>query len=125
MHNKCEKYEKFSMDGGCPMVAHEEATITVPVAVRASAEWGEAELKCLGAAVVTRNSDLTPGKPCAVSKFTVSQKIRVDIPLKFNAEVELGQEHVEFASLAGNDPDRRPEPREVTREVTRESKRSY
>ncbi|MCL2817700.1 MAG: hypothetical protein FWD39_04875 [Clostridiales bacterium] len=128
----CEKYEKFVMDCGCPTVAHEEATVTVPIAVRAHAELGDVELNCMGHAIVTRNSDLTPGKPCAVSKFTVSQKIRVDIPIKFNMEAEVGQEHVEFASLAGNDHDRRQaEPREITqreavqKEIAREGKRGF
>ena len=106
MQNTCEKHEKFVMESNCPSMTHEEATVTVPVSVRAFANVGNVEFKCMGQAVVTRNSDFTPGRPCAVSKFTISQKLRVDIPIKFKAEAETGEGYVDFASLTENDPEK-------------------
>ena len=96
----CEKKEKFCLKGGCPSVTSETANVTVPVAVRAFADVGEVELKCLGGAVVTRNSRRANGVPCGhgVSEFTISQRMRVDIPIKFNMETEIGEAQVEFES---------------------------
>ena len=96
MENRCEKHEKFRLDGGCPSNTCEEAAVTLPVEVRAFADVGDVELMCLGPVVVRRNSSDTPGRPCAVSKFTISQRMRVIIPVTFNAEADIGESHVEF-----------------------------
>jgi len=91
------KHEKFIMDSGCPAKACEEALVTVPVEVRAFAEVQEVELTCVGSPVINRDSDVTPGCPGAVSKFTISQKLRVEIPIIFRAETEIGQDHVVYS----------------------------
>ena len=93
--SECEKY---IVEGACPANAFEEAKITVPVTVRAYAEVGEVKVKCKGPAIIKRNSDCTPGKPGAVSKFTITQRVRVDIPMLFCCEAKVGKEHVEFES---------------------------
>ena len=94
----CEKIEKFCFEGVCPSKASETANVTVPVAVRTSVDVGNVEFKCLGASVITRNSDRTPGSACkcGLSEFTISQRMRVDIPVKFGLEVDVGEGHVDF-----------------------------
>jgi len=103
MDNRYEKIEKYTLEGGCPTNAFEEAIVTVPVVVHACADVGHVELKCMGPAVITRNSDDAPGKPHAVSKFTVKQRLRVDIPIVFGAKADVGEGYVDFSS-SENDP---------------------
>jgi len=91
------------MEHSCPAKVFEEAKVTVPCEVRAFAEVGHVELKCKGEPVVTRNSVCTPGRPGAVSRFTVSQRLRVDIPLVFSAEAEVGEGHVDFDLNRGHE----------------------
>ena len=96
MNQRFEKHEKFRMENGCPAKACEEVTVTVPITVSACSEVGDVTLQCMGHAVITRNDDDPPGCPCAVSKFTISQKMRVDIPIIFFAEADVGEGHVDF-----------------------------
>ena len=101
MDNRCQKHKNWISESNCSSNAFEEMNITVPVAVRGFADVGNVEFKCMGPSVITRNCDRTPGNPCAVSKFTVSQRLRVDIPIDFGAKADVGEGHVEF-----NDSDR-------------------
>ena len=105
-----EKVERFVLMGGCPANVKEEAKVTVPVAVRAFAEVKDVELKCQGEPVVTCNSQETPGCPGAVSRFTVSQRMRVTIPIVFRAETEGGEGHVVFSLCPGECPCKDKEP---------------
>ena len=106
MNNKYEKHEKYVLEGGCPASASEDVNVTVPVTVRAYANCGNVELHCMGGAVVTRNSNDTPGRPDMISKFTVSQKMRVEIPMMFGCECDVGEGYVDFDS-SGDPCDRR------------------
>ena len=96
MSNRHEKHERFLMCNGCPAHAFEEAIVTVPITVSARSEVGEVEFSCIGPCVIRRNSTVTPGCPGAVSRFTVSQKLRVDIPLAFSIDADVGEGHVDF-----------------------------
>jgi len=91
------------LEGGCPTNASEEVTVTVPVTVHAYANCGDIAVNCMGSSVITRNSDSTPGDPGAVSVFTVSQRLRVDIPIGFGADADVGDGHVYFASSGSSD----------------------
>ena len=96
--------ERHTIGNSCPAHTHEEAKITVPVAVRAWSEMGEVCIKCKGPAVVVRNSDNAPGVPGNISKFTVSQRIHVDIPLAFTAQADVGEGHVLYNSSERREP---------------------
>ncbi|MCL2343252.1 MAG: hypothetical protein FWC62_05070 [Firmicutes bacterium] len=105
-----EKVERFVLMGGCPANVKEEAKVTVPCAVRAFAEVKDVELKCQGEPVVTCNSDEAPGCPGAVSKFTVSQRMLITIPIVFRAEADVGEGHVVFCPCPGECPHKDKEP---------------
>lgn len=102
MPNRYERQE--FLDGGCPTNAFEEMNVTLPVTVHAYANVGNVLLSCMGPSVVTRNSDDTPGYHGATSKFTISQRLRVDIPVVFGADADIGEEHVYFTSSDSPDP---------------------
>lgn len=82
----------------CPMKAFEEAKVSVPVTFRAYCETEEAEVECVGRPYVIRNCHETPGRPDAVSRYTVVQKLRAEIPMEFYAESEVGEAFVEYSS---------------------------
>ena len=105
MDSRYAKIEKHILENGCPSNAFEEVNVTVPITVRAYADIGNVDLKCMGSAVITRNCDDPPGVPHAVSKFTVRQKMRVDIPIVFGAETDVGEGYIEFPS-SGSVPDK-------------------
>lgn len=96
MAHNFEKRQRHIMDMGCPARAFEEAEVTVPILVRADADVREVELKCMGEPRLVCDTDVTPGRPGAVSRFTVSQRLRVDIPIVFKAETEIGEGHVRY-----------------------------
>ena len=98
MTNGYERIEKFIHEGRCPAKVHEEAIVTVPCAFRARSEVGDVTIKCVGEPIVTMNSNFAPGCVGKESKFTISQKLRVDIPILFIAEADVGEGHVVFGS---------------------------
>ena len=98
-------YEKFErhVGGGCPTRAFEEAEITVPVIVRAHAEVHNVEIKCMGEPHIKCHSSVTPGRVGAESRFTVSERIRIEIPIDFHAETDIGQGHVKYKHCHNRD----------------------
>ena len=107
MANGYEKREKFILESGCPADVCEEAKVTVPVTVRAFSEIGDVDLHCCGKPVITKNSSVTPGCPDAVSKFTISQKMNIKIPIMFGADTDIGEGHVMYDLHDNNDNDDR------------------
>ena len=101
-NNRCDRSDRYVLSGGCSTRTREEARVTVPVAVRAFAVPGDVDIRCHGPAVVTRNSNVCPGVPCGSTIFTISQRIRLNIPIDFKAEAEVGESRVIFG---GNDDD--------------------
>jgi len=95
MDDRCQKHDRFVLKGGCPARAFEEVDVRVPVAVRAHANVGNVEFRCMGPAVIRK--DCNRGPCCPVSTFTVSQRMRVDIPINFGAQAEVGEECVSFS----------------------------
>ena len=100
MDCRSEKHEKYILEGDCPVKAFEELDVTVPMEVHAFAEIGEVTCCCLDSARITRNADKVRGCPHACSKFTISQKLRVDIPITFVTETEVGEAHIDFESFS-------------------------
>ena len=114
--NNNEKLERFALTHGCPACVKEEAKVTVPCAVRAFAEVKEVEIKCKGEPCVVCGSQEAPGCSNAVSKFTVSQRIVVTIPLVFRAEADVGEGHVEFSLCPEDCPCKDKEPERPCKE---------
>ena len=90
-----EKYRKFFHDKDCPANICEDILIGVPVVVRANAEVNDVDFKCMGHTIIKNTFD-APGKPNAINKFVVCQKISLHIPINFMAECEIGEGSVDF-----------------------------
>lgn len=87
----CKKMDK----AGCSATGYQDVNVCIPVTIKPFGEAGNAKTKCLGKAVVSAGCDHCPGKPGDVCKFTISQKLRVEVPVIFGARAEVGEASVE------------------------------
>ena len=102
-YKKNEDYEKVSIfrkyktkENSCPSNTTQEVSITVPVAVNAFANLGTISIDCVGCPVIDEKEFKPTCEHSSTSHFTITQKILVKIPIVFEAEVEVGEEHVYF-----------------------------
>lgn len=86
----CEEKDKSC----CSSITYQDVNVCIPVKIKPFGEAGNAKTICLGDAVVSSGCDRCPGKPDAVCKFTVSQKLRVEVPVIFGARAEVGDAFV-------------------------------
>ncbi|MCL2401921.1 MAG: hypothetical protein FWC90_04690 [Oscillospiraceae bacterium] len=81
-------------NGKCPTVASQIATISQPVEIRPFATTGAVTVECFGRPMVEQDARCERRGHCC---FTITQRIRVEIPVVFGAEVEVGKDRVECA----------------------------
>lgn len=81
-----------SMDEpGCPAMGCQDVTVCVPVTIKPYGQVGNAKVQCLGQPIVRSGCDLCPGNQDGVCQFTISQKLRVQVPVFFGAQAEAGK----------------------------------
>lgn len=93
-----EKYEPEKVPQKpqtCPAVGSQTAKVCLPVSISPFAVAGPAKIQCCGEAVVVHCCDHCHGKVNGTCDFTISQKIRVEVPVEFGATVCIGDTHVE------------------------------
>jgi len=86
-----DKYESFLFEGCCPVDICEEMSIQVPVVVCAKSKVGDIEFECLGHTI---DEKVCSDGGC--NRFKIVQKIRIKIPVSFEAECEIGDGKVEY-----------------------------
>lgn len=72
---------------GCSAVGAQHVNVNVPVTVKPFGEIGNAKVHCLGRPIV-KDSEPCHGEPGGVCRFTISQKMRVEVPVTFHAKAE-------------------------------------
>lgn len=80
---------------GCPAVGYQDVDVCVPITVKPFGEVGNATVQCLGKPSIQSGSDCCPGKTEGVCKFTISQKLRIEVPVYFGARAEAGEASVD------------------------------
>ena len=80
--------------GTCPVNTTHETTACVPVSICPFAEPGPISVENCGAPVIHCG-----GKPCCGTvngrfEFTISQKMKVNIPIVFGADITVGETYV-------------------------------
>lgn len=90
-----DMFEKATDKIGCSAVGYQDVDVCIPVTIKPFGEVGNVKTCCEGRPMVTRGSDCCPGKPGGVCKFTISQKLRVEVPVIFGAKAEIGEASVE------------------------------
>lgn len=76
---------------GCSTVGYQDVDVCIPITIKAFGEVGNAKTQCLGKSVISSGSDACSGKPGEVCKFTISQRLRVEVPVIFGARAEAGE----------------------------------
>ena len=89
----------------CPAIGSQEATVCLPVTISPYAATGPSKVECCGQPEVHPCCDYCHGKINGTCEFTISQKIRVDIPVEFGATVNIGGTYVECECGKGKDCD--------------------
>ncbi|MBQ8600009.1 MAG: hypothetical protein IJ407_01320 [Clostridia bacterium] len=87
--------EKPSDPVGCPVVGYQDVDVSVPVTIKPFGEVGNAKTQCVGKPVVCSDRKEHHGKSCEVCRFTISQKLRVEVPVIFGARAEIGEATVD------------------------------
>ena len=87
----------------CHSTIYQEEKVSVPVKVNPYATTGKAKTICCGDPVIT------PGNQCMENhghcSFTVTQTLRIEIPVKFGASIEIGKASVQCGKASDKECD--------------------
>ena len=90
-NNNYEEEKPMDNRTGCPAVGYQDVNVCIPVTIKPFGEAGNVKTQCLGNPVISSKCDTCSGNPGGVCKFTISQKLRVEVPVIFDAKAEVGE----------------------------------
>ena len=79
----------------CPALGFQDVMVGVPVEVKPFAEVGKVKTQCIGKPIIRRGTKECEGKHKETCKFTISQKMRIEVPVMFSAKTEVGPAKVD------------------------------
>lgn len=79
----------------CPGVASQAATVCLPVSIKPYVATGPSCVQCCGDLIMTPCCNHCKGKVNGCCEFTLTQKIRIDLPIEFGASVHVGDTYVD------------------------------
>lgn len=88
----------------CPALGSRTATVCLPVSVSPFAVTGPVVIECCGEPEVMPSCHCK-GKINGTCDFTISQKILVEVPVEFGANVNVGETYVECGCAVVTDFD--------------------
>ncbi len=94
-----EKHDEFCAEERCDTKASQTATVCVPVTITPFAKVGAICTECCGKPEVSNKHGHCKGVENGNCKFTISQKIRVEIPVEFGANTTVGGTFVECENM--------------------------
>lgn len=101
----------------CHSTIYQEEKVSVPVKVNPYASTGKPKTTCCGDPVIT------PGNQCMDShgycSFTITQTLRIEIPVKFGATIEIGKACVQCGKASEKECDCEKESQESNSTVVR------
>ena len=93
LNHCCEDTICPSFDKTCPSVGYQDVVVCVPVEIKPFAEIGKIKTECLGKSVTSHEE--CKGSIKNTCRFSISQKIRVEVPVEFGAKTEIGEAHID------------------------------
>jgi hypothetical protein len=75
----------------CLATGYQDVMVSVPVTIKPFGEVGSAKTFCQGTPVVAAGSCSYIGNTEEVCMFTISQNLRVEVPVIFGARAEAGE----------------------------------
>ncbi|MCI8405019.1 MAG: hypothetical protein HFE49_08985 [Clostridia bacterium] len=95
--------DKQCMDvATCPVSASHETTACVPVSISPFADCGPICIECCGGPVIHSGGEPCCGTVCGRYEFTISQKMKINIPIAFGADVLIGETYVHNGQTTGS-----------------------
>ena len=88
---------------GCEAIGYQDVNVSIPVTIKTFGEAGNAKTQCIGKAVVSSGCDNYSEKNDGVCQFTISQKLRVEVPVIFGARAEIGEATVDCGCVITSD----------------------
>ena len=105
-----EKHENVHCsEERCDTKATKTSTICVPVTIAPYAKVGTIVTECCGKPEVSEKHTKCKGVENGSCKFTISQKIKVEIPVEFGANTTVGGTFVECECFDYKDDDHKEE----------------
>lgn len=92
-----------TVDGSCPAIGFQKASVCVPVIVTPFAHAGQTKTKCCGDPIVVPGEKPCPGKKNGSCAFTISQTICVEVPVEFGAKAVVGDTYVDCLAACADD----------------------
>ena len=97
-----EKHE-YCTEENCDTKAKQMATVCVPVTVTPFAKVGTICTECCGRPMISDRHEHCKGIENGSCKFTISQKIKVEIPVEFGANTTVSGTFVECENMKHDD----------------------
>ena len=79
---------------GCSSVSYQDVNVHVPVTIHAYAKIGRTRTQCMGRTVILSGGCPHQDNSDNGYHFTISQDLRVEIPVTFGANVDAGEASV-------------------------------
>lgn len=79
----------------CMAKAHQVANVSLPITVAPFANVGSIMTECCDKPVITMKQEHCKGVENGTCRFTISQKIKVEIPVEFGANTIVGKTFVD------------------------------
>lgn len=88
-------WDRQPEEAGCPAVGYQDVNISVPVTIKPFGEVGNAKVQCMGKPMVSSGIQDESEKSDDICRFTITQRLRVEVPVIFGARAEAGKASVE------------------------------
>lgn len=92
---------QYLNDNSCPTVIKHDTTACVPVCIKPFAEPGPVVVECAGNPEIQCGCEKCGGTENGCCEFTISQKMRINIPIAFGSNVNIGEIFVSCGRTEG------------------------
>lgn len=88
----------------CPAVGIQTANVSLPVKISPYSVTGPAKLHCCGEPVIIPCNEHCHGRVNGTCEFTISQRIKVEVPVEIGATVNVGDTYVDCICTKCDEP---------------------
>ncbi|MFI3175937.1 MAG: hypothetical protein R3Y67_00415 [Eubacteriales bacterium] len=103
LEDYCEE-KKLKCEIACKEKFYQSSELSVPVKIRPFAQIGRITTACYGAPVITPGSDCQ-GDCDQVCEFVITQKLCVELPIRFGADVKTKAPRVQCGCMTESECD--------------------
>lgn len=86
-----------------PATGYQDVKVCMPVEVKVCGDVGKIEAQCIGKPVINPGCGTCPGKCQGTCRFTITQEIRVKIPVVFKVKAKAEEAAIDFDPARGEE----------------------